>query len=1327
MSRSLALFLRLLFLAAGLSLPAFSASAATLGVPTQYATIQAAVSAASNGDTVLIADGTYTGPGNVDIDFGGKNITVTSQHGAASTIIDCGGSASTNHRGFYLHSGETSAVISGLTIQHGYEGNNINSSGVVSTGGGLYISGSRVSVQNCVIKNNTASGYGGGGGLENVSGGNTTLTNCVFTGNTAASYGGGIENGYQGSSVTLTNCTVTGNTAYNGSGIANNTDSTSSGTMTLTNDIIYGDTNSETAGGNITSYHCDIASDPSNLNADPLFFSNPSDLHLQASSRCLGAGTASGAPATTIDGRTRPTPPSIGAYEAGLTGPVTTTTALTSSLNPSIAGQLVTFTATIKGTSGTPTGTVTFFAYGSALGTAPLVGQTAVYQTFPGSTSITAVYSGDAVFAPSTSPPLVQVVNLATTTIKLSSSLNPAAFGQQIVFTANLTGSNPIGYLVFTDNGAFLGYGALYGLTATYATASLSAGTHQIAASYQGDASNTASASAPLAQVVTPHVSPLYVSPIGSDSNIGTQAAPKLTIQAAMNIALGGDTVVIEDGTYTGLGNVDLDFLGKNLIVTSQHGAATTIINCAGFTSTDGSGNHRGFYLHRGEINAVISGLTIENGYEIIGNGSSSGGGAIYAACTGLTIQNCIITTNTAGGYGAGGGIYSIPTSNGMLTVVNCVLIGNVATQGGGIYSDTTNTGTLSVTNCTITNNTTTSFGAGIYNTSTPFGIGVIALTNDIFYNNPGGGFSSFVKPSVSNCDIQDSQYPAGSGIINADPLFVNTSTDLHLLPGSPCLGAGTAIGAPALTIDGRTRPNPPSIGAYEIYVAPTAVTVANASGTAGQTVTLSAALGNPGGAGLSGRTLSFSVDGAAAGTAVTNSAGTAALPYAIPAGTTVGGHALSASFAGDMTNSASSGIGTLTVAAAGPVPASQARFAPRVGWGSRMVGGKFQGSSDGVSYTTLATITQAPPDNQLTTLTFASPAAYRFLRYLAPNGAYGNISELEFDSGTGASAAKISGTPFGTPGSWANQGNDFTKAFDGSTSTYFDAPDPGNGDFVGIDQGSATPNQVRYFPRVGWESRMVGGKFQGSSDGVTYTTLATVTQAPGDAYTTVPLSVDPAAYRFLRYLAPNGAYGNIAELEFDSQGKKLTGTAFGTAGSYAGSGNDFTKVFDGTTSTFFDAPSPGNGDFAGIDQGAGVTALGEVHFTPRAAWASRMVGGRFQGSADGVTYTDLAAIGPAPPDGQQTVTMLAADPKSYRFLRYLAPDGAYGNIAELAFYSGTGASAVKIGGTPFGTPGSYANSGNDFTKAFDGNVSTYFDAPSPGNGDFAGIDQGAP
>ena len=128
-----------------------------------------------------------------------------------------------------------------------------------------------------------------------------------------------------------------------------------------------------------------------------------------------------------------------------------------------------------------------------------------------------------------------------------------------------------------------------------------------------------------------------------------------------------------------------------------------------------------------------------------------------------------------------------------------------------------------------------------------------------------------------------------------------------------------------------------------------------------------------------------------------------------------------------------------------------------------------------------------------------------------------------------------LSGTIIGTPGSFSyDPGNTIDKVFDGNLSTYFDAPSPGNGDWVGLDLGSVQPiTAIAYAPRVHFESRMLGGVFQGSntpdfSSGVV-NLAPPITAFPHDGFNTVIVS---GSYRYVRYLSPPRGYGNISELE---------------------------------------------------------------------------------------------------------------------------------------------------------------------------------------------------
>jgi hypothetical protein len=141
----------------------------------------------------------------------------------------------------------------------------------------------------------------------------------------------------------------------------------------------------------------------------------------------------------------------------------------------------------------------------------------------------------------------------------------------------------------------------------------------------------------------------------------------------------------------------------------------------------------------------------------------------------------------------------------------------------------------------------------------------------------------------------------------------------------------------------------------------------------------------------------------------------------------------------------------------------------------------------------------------------------------------------------------------------------------------------------------------------------------------------------------------------------------------------------------------------------------------AAENEPASCPALTHIRFYPRKGEAAKMLKGKFTASNEGATtgFETMAEIKQAPPEGEWTEINLAK-PVRYRFLKYEAPNNSWGNVAEIEFYSGT----EKIKGRPFGTTGSRNNSGNDFSKALDGNVETYFDGAEPNN-QYVGLDLG--
>ncbi|UCE99826.1 MAG: hypothetical protein JSV82_01820, partial [Planctomycetota bacterium] len=137
-------------------------------------------------------------------------------------------------------------------------------------------------------------------------------------------------------------------------------------------------------------------------------------------------------------------------------------------------------------------------------------------------------------------------------------------------------------------------------------------------------------------------------------------------IQAAIDAAVTNDIIEVNDGTYTGSGNYNIDTQGKEITVKSNNGAANCIIDC--------QSNGRAFIFQSGEDgNTILDGFTIKNGFApdptppFDPNDDPAGyGGAIYCTGSSPMIKNCTITDNEAD-YG-GGAIFCDASSDPCIT-----------------------------------------------------------------------------------------------------------------------------------------------------------------------------------------------------------------------------------------------------------------------------------------------------------------------------------------------------------------------------------------------------------------------------------------------------------------------------------------------------------------------------------------------------------------------------------------------------------------------------------------------------------------------------------
>ena len=706
-------------------------------VPEHISTIQDAIDHSVEGDTVLVADGTYTGEKNRNIDFHGKAITLLSENGPEATVIGCDylgrGAVFDDEEGM-------DSILQGFTFIEGGG----------SEGGGIYCFYSDPYIAGCVFSKNVA--YLGGGIYTEY--GFTTIANCTFVDNYAYYGGGAYFHDYGYDYPEIFNCTFSENSANTAGGGIHFIGG--SDPLVITNCILWGDSPDEI----YSSYELDVTySDiqggwegKGNIDADPLFVApEEGDFHIKLDSPCIDAGTDAGV-YVDIDGDPRP------------------------------QGH--------------------WFELGSD-------------EVFPEGSLVRV------------DPIYFYVLNI---------------LGEQMeddFLSIISAGSEDLEYTVIPGDEQWLSLnGDLQGVLASGDSVKITL-EYDLSGMDRGNYNDTITVTSndPLLPLIEVPVR-LIIFAHGMLHVPGEFA----TIQAGIDVAADGDTILVADGIYTGIGNKDLDFGGKTITLLSENGPEYTFIDC--------EDEGRGVYFHQQESSeSRLEGFTIMRGYE-----TDDYGGGILCLDSSPAITNCILSENFADYYG--GGIYC---ENSLLTITGCTFINNMAGLGGGLCCRQNSSpvivdcmfqenhalrwtgggascsGTsLIIKNSLFLDNTAVWNGGGLDIGSCDSS----AISNSTFVNNSaddGGGINTYssytfvnscifwenapdeiywwgISPEITYSDIKGGW--EGEGNIDVYPRFVDPyNYDFRLKETSPCIDTGDP--ASPTPLGGGCRID---MGAYEYY-----------------------------------------------------------------------------------------------------------------------------------------------------------------------------------------------------------------------------------------------------------------------------------------------------------------------------------------------------------------------------------------------------------------------------------------------------------------------------------------------------------------------------
>ena len=173
-----------------------------------FPTIQAALDAATAGDTIELSDGFFTGDGNRDLDFGGKVLTLRGESGNADVcVLNCQGTSSDTHRGFHFRSGEgPGSIIADLTVWSGW---GHYDEFTISRAGAVFCEDASPTITRCAFVENRADF---GGAIVIHGGAAPLIEDCRFILN-SATYEAGAICSRDSVAVEIDGCTFTDNAA----------------------------------------------------------------------------------------------------------------------------------------------------------------------------------------------------------------------------------------------------------------------------------------------------------------------------------------------------------------------------------------------------------------------------------------------------------------------------------------------------------------------------------------------------------------------------------------------------------------------------------------------------------------------------------------------------------------------------------------------------------------------------------------------------------------------------------------------------------------------------------------------------------------------------------------------------------------------------------------------------------------------------------------------------------------------------------------------------------------------------------------------------------